>query len=259
MNGRAEIPDFRPADKAVTDGLPDEISVNEIMSWHTNSYTTTREELFRKAEAGDAKSQYDLGFLYDKGVFDGYPNYNEAGRWYQKAAVNGNSRAQYWLGRGYHFGDFGFPVNYKEALKWYTRGAKGGDADAQNSLGSWYLMGGDGVDQDHEEAVKWFTKAAEAGDSASQFHLGLCYRDGLGTDKDEKEAAKWFTKAAERGDEEAKKQIELLKSTKPYPVQSNESPQSSTGYCDGIVRKCLAISDKSAPPVWGNIFTPLRS
>lgn len=233
MDGRAEIPDFRPADKetstngyklmskdkdssghykAATYDNSNDLCVNESMSWYTNSYTTTREELFHKAEAGDAKSQYDLGFLYDKGFFDGYRNGNEAGRWYQKAAVNGNSRAQYWLGRGYHSGDFGLTVNYKEALKWYTRAAKGGDADAQNSLGYWYLVGGNGVDQDHEEALNWFTRAAEAGDRVSQFHLGLCYRDGLGTDKDEKEAAKWFTKAAEQGVKEAKKQLEKLKS-----------------------------------------------
>jgi TPR repeat protein len=233
MNGRAEIPNFRPADKvpstngyklmskdkdsrghykAATYDNSNDLCVNEQLSWHTNSFTTNYDKLLHEAEAGDARSQYNLGFCYERGIIFGVPNDNEAGKWYQRAAIQGNSRAQNKLGIGYGFGAFGFPVNYKEALKWYTRAAKAGDADAQSCLGLWYLNGGNGVYQDHEKAVDWFTRAAKAGDWGSQFNLGLCYRDGLGTDKDEKEAAKWFTKAAEKGDEEAKKQLEILKS-----------------------------------------------
>jgi len=231
MDGRTEDPPFRSADqftstngyklmskdkdssgryKAATYDNSNNVCFNELSAWRTNSIDTTYDKLLQEAEAGNAQSQYNLGFLNDKAITDGFPNHNEAVKWYQRAAVNGNSRAQYELGRGYSGGGLGLPVDYKKALKWYTKAAKGGDADAQGSLGLWYLMGGNGVDQDHEEAVKWFTKGAEAGDTGSQFNLGLCYRDGVGTDRDEKEAAKWFTKAAERGNQ-YKKELELLK------------------------------------------------
>ena len=233
MDGRTEDPPFRSADqgtstngyklmskdkdssghyKVATYDNSNDLRVNERTPWHTNSFTTNYDKLLHQAEAGDAQSQYNLGFCYYMGMLSGFQDYKEAGKWYQRAAVNGNSRAQYMLGTGYSGGGLGLPVDYNKALKWYTKAAKGGDADAQGSLGLWYLMGGNGVNQDHEEAVKWFTRGAEAGDPVSQFNLGLCYRDGHGTDRDEKEAAKWFTKAAERGDQGAKKQLELLKS-----------------------------------------------
>ena len=61
-------------------------------------------------------------------------------------------------------------------------------------------------------------KRAEAGDAKAQWSLGGCYLYGsevavrFVVDKDEKEAMKWFTKSAEQGDEDAKKDLEKVKS-----------------------------------------------
>ena len=55
-------------------------------------------------------------------------------------------------------------------------------------------------------------KKAEGGDAEAQSELGMCYFRGKGVTKDYEEAVKWWTKAAEQGDEQAKKQLELLKS-----------------------------------------------
>lgn len=79
-------------------------------------------ELVRKAEAGDAEAQYNLGQCYENG----------------QVGIKDN----------------------KEAVKWYTKSAEQGNAKAQCNLGGWYYNG-TGVAKDEKEAVKWYTKAAE--------------------------------------------------------------------------------------------------
>ena len=193
----------------------------------------------------------------------------EAVKWYTKAAEQGQMKAQFRLGRIYLDGGGEIIKDEKEGIKWFMKAAEQGDAASMNSMGVCYLKGS-GVPKDEKEAVKWHEKAAAKGDECGLFSLAVCYNNGLGVPKDEKEALKWFLKAAEsgspgpgvdaqrivgdfykngtgiakdekeaikwytkaatQGDEEAKKQLELLKSTKPYPVHSNESPQSSTEY-----------------------------
>src|SRR4029078_7752036 len=50
------------------------------------------------AHSGEARAQYDLGLMYDKG--QGVPQSDaEALQWYQRAAEHGEPRAQYTLGR----------------------------------------------------------------------------------------------------------------------------------------------------------------
>ena len=49
------------------------------------------------AHGGEARAQYDLGLMYDKG--QGVPQSDaEAMRWYERAAEQGEPRAQYNLG-----------------------------------------------------------------------------------------------------------------------------------------------------------------
>jgi len=49
-------------------------------------------ELVRKAEAGDPKAQFDLGWCYDQGT-EIAKDLNEAVKWYTKAAEQGNAFA----------------------------------------------------------------------------------------------------------------------------------------------------------------------
>ncbi|MGH7181126.1 MAG: tetratricopeptide repeat protein, partial [Nitrospiraceae bacterium] len=83
------------------------------------------------AEQGDAKAQYNLGVMYDKG--QGLPqDYQEALKWYRKAAEQG--QAQNNLGAMYDDGQ-GVPQGYQEALKWYRKAAEQGQVQAQYNLG----------------------------------------------------------------------------------------------------------------------------
>ena len=105
-------------------------------------------------------------------------DYDEAAKWYAKAAAQGLAAAQFDLGAMYEDGT-GVPQDYKEALKWYSKAADQGNTGALFNLGLIYYLG-EGVPQDYTEAAKWYTKAAEQGDTDAQYNLGLMYEKGRG-------------------------------------------------------------------------------
>lgn len=92
--------------------------------------------------------------------------------------------------------------DYEEALKWFTKAAEQGHSGAQCNLGSMY-GGGYGVSLDCSESAKWFRKAAEQGDAEGQYQLGNIYSTGLGAQKDSQEAIKWYWRAAAQGHDNA--------------------------------------------------------
>jgi TPR repeat protein len=150
----------------------------------------------KAAEQDFAISQHNLGMLYGHG-FGVAADLNEAAKWFRKAAEQGLVEAKYTLGVGYERG-FGVAVNLGEAIRWYRLAAEQGYAPAQNDLGSSYVNG-NGVAKDMNEAVRWYRKAAEQGYALAQFNLGASYANGTGIDKDENEAVRWFRLAAEQG------------------------------------------------------------
>ena len=151
-----------------------------------------------------------LGYYYfGKGYdYDKEQNYEEALKWYHRAADRGYVLAYCNIGCCYE-GGYGVPQDYEEAVKWYRKGAEKGDAMAQNNLGCCYEEG-NGVPQDYEEAVMWYRKAAEQGNSYGYKNLGDCYEEGHGVPKDAVEAMKFYRKAARLGNEKAKEKLEEL-------------------------------------------------
>ena len=147
----------------------------------------------------DAIELKDAHELYKEGCqFDISQNYEEAAKWYRKAAEQGNHLAQYNLGSCYYYGK-GVSQNYEEAAKWYRKAAEQGNADAQCCLGNCYFYG-EGVSQNYEEAAKWFRKAAERGNANGQCSLGYCYEYGYGVSEiNFKEAVRLYHLAAEQG------------------------------------------------------------
>jgi len=78
-------------------------------------------ETKKKAEAGNASAQFNLGLMYAKG--EGVPKDDaEALRWYRKAADQGNAPAQSNLGVMYANGR-GVPKDDAEAYAWYNLAA----------------------------------------------------------------------------------------------------------------------------------------
>ncbi len=122
--------------------------------------------LRRRANAGDATAQFNLGFMYDDGK--------------------------------------GVVQDYAQALAWYRKAAEQGHAVGQYNLGVTYDTG-KGVVQDDAQAVVWFRKAAAQGDAAAQYNLGRMYSTGKGVPKDYVEAHKWRNLAAAHASAENQK------------------------------------------------------
>ena len=94
-----------------------------------SSSSTEKDNVFRRAEKGDAKAQFVVGLKYDTGK--------------------------------------GVPQDYAEAAKWYRKAAEQGYAEAQFNLGTMYDEGR-GVHQDYAEAAKWYRKAKDQGVASSR-------------------------------------------------------------------------------------------
>lgn len=158
------------------------------------------ERNLRLAEKGDADAQYNLGVFYYNG--EGvHRNYEEAVKWWGKAAEQRHVEAEYYLGVCSYNG-WGVYKSFVGAVKWWRKAAMQGSVNAQYNLGSCYEKG-EGVTQNHDEAEKWYRKAAEQGDVDAQRHLGYIYYWGEGVTKNYSEAVKWWRKAAEQADSNA--------------------------------------------------------
>lgn len=79
-------------------------------------------------------------------------------------------------GLKYYNGE-GVKQDYQEALKWFRKAADKGDTDAQYEIGTMYAAG-DGVTADPIEALKWLRKAAAQGNADAQCEIGDMCRNG---------------------------------------------------------------------------------
>ena len=139
---------------------------------------------------------------FQKG-FDAYKrgDYATALREWTPFAEQGHARTQHNLGVMYDNGQ-GVPQDYKTAVKWYRLSAEQGFANAQNNLGVMYRKG-QGVPQDDKTAVKWYRLAAEQGYAFAQNNLGFMYGNGKGVSRDYIRAHMWWSIAASSGDKDA--------------------------------------------------------
>ena len=148
-------------------------------------------------------------------------DYEEAIKWYRKAAEKGNAVAQNNLGNMYK-NALGVKKNDKEAAKWFQLSAEQGNASGQYNLGLMYQHG-HGVEQDYTKAFAWYEKSAKKGNAYGQYLLAQMYESGYGTKMNLSHARYWYEKASAQGDEEAKKRLKELKlgSKKSEPKPSN--------------------------------------
>ncbi|MDP1558209.1 MAG: tetratricopeptide repeat protein [Nitrosomonas sp.] len=138
-------------------------------------------ELLKKANAGNAKAQNELGVMY-----------------YTGEAVSKT--------------DSGHVLDNDPGLAvgWFYRSAEQGYADAQFNLGLMYANG-EGIEQDMAQAVELFKRAAEQGNIDAQNNLGAMYFTGEGVPRDERKAIEWFEKAAAQGSADAKANLDAIR------------------------------------------------
>lgn len=152
------------------------------------------------AMKGDATAAYEIGvrFAEGKGIA---ANYDEAAKWYDRAAQAGVVPAIFRLGTLYEKG-LGVKKDADIARRYYTQAAERGNAKAMHNLAVLDADGG-GRGANYKSAAQWFRKAADRGVADSQFNLGILYARGIGVEQNLAESYKWFSLAAAQGDADA--------------------------------------------------------
>ena len=103
-----------------------------------------------------ALAQYNIGFMYQNG--EGVQkDFNQAVKWFEKAADQGDVQAQYSLGMMYLN-----EKDYKRAPYWFKQASNQGNAQAQYNLGMIYFNG-EGVKKDYKRAAEWFSLSCNGG------------------------------------------------------------------------------------------------
>src|SRR5262245_60228397 len=84
---------------------------------------------------------------------------------YRSATQGADPTAMYSLGNMFEQG-IGVAQDYEEAFRWYYRAAELGNGEAMNCLGIAYVTG-HGVPRNYALSLRWFLKAAEKGSIAA--------------------------------------------------------------------------------------------
>ena len=164
----------------------------------------SHQELQRKANQGDTKAQFTLGWNYYKGIGTTIDDFKAIG-WLTKAADKGHVAAQTFL--GFYFYE---KENYTTAFKWFEKASILGWDQAQCQLANMYFYG-KGTDKNLSKAVEWLTKAAIQEYEEAQYRLGLIYLNGYSGEKNIEKAKEWLSKAAQQGNVDAYSSLEKLK------------------------------------------------
>lgn len=166
-----------------------------------SAFAGVDEDTFQKyklqAEAGDAESQFQLGWIYEVGRGIKIDN-QQAYQWYLASAEQGNEKAQRNISVMLEKGT-GIKRNLIEADKWNLRAAENGESHAQGALSAQYYYG-ERVEKSCDKTIYWLTKSANQGEAVSQGNLGFLNMKGLCLGMNPSKAVEWYRKAADHDD-----------------------------------------------------------
>ena len=149
---------------------------------------------------GEPAAAYEVGARFAEGR-GATVNYEEAIKWYERAADKGIVLAMFRLGTLLEKG-LGTKKDPDAARRYYLLAAERGNAKAMHNLAVLDADGG-GKGPNYKTAANWFKKAAERGIADSQYNLGILYARGIGLEQNLAESFKWFSLAATQGDADA--------------------------------------------------------
>jgi TPR repeat protein len=179
--------------------------------------------LLRKAESGDAASQFSIGLAYAEGKYGGKTNAEAALTWFRKAAEAGYAHAQLQLAKRLYNSlyrhseedvrhvDSDSPEGKAvktEALQWFRKAAQQGVPEAEFELADALENEGSVAGDEaasvriHSEALEMYRKAADQGHSEAQYRMAKILCEGPfdpPATRQKGEAVKWYRKAAEQG------------------------------------------------------------
>ncbi len=146
---------------ALTAAGPEEDYSRGEAAYQRENLLTAIEFLKSAAEAGHAKAQSLLGYIYD------VAEENElALQYYRMSADQGDVDGAYGLGKLYATGE-GVKKDMTLAVHWYQVAADGNHLQAIDVLATAYLNGGLGLSRDTQKAAELLERAAAQGHQAS--------------------------------------------------------------------------------------------
>jgi TPR repeat protein len=169
-----------------------------VSALQAGQYAVALDAWQKPAEAGDARCQYGLGYLYQFGLGTD-PDNAQATAWYQKAAAQHYPDALYALGLMWESGRAGKQDRAKALILYREAATTGKSPSAEYAIGRIYIRG-DGVPRDEKEGLIWLSKAAQDGQPAAQYMLGAAYEVGTVVKASKIEAYYWYS-AALNGDQ----------------------------------------------------------
>ena len=169
---------------------------------------------------GDPSAAYEIGLRYAEAR--GVPaNFDEAAKWYDRAAQAGIVPAMFRIGTLYEKG-MSVKKDLEVARKYYAAAADRGNAKAMHNLAVLDADGG-GRGPNYKGAAQWFRKAADRGVADSQYNLGILYARGIGVEQNLAESFKWFSLAAAQGDtDSAAKRDDIAKRLDPQSLAASK-------------------------------------
>jgi len=154
-----------------------------VTAAHRGDYATALRRLSPLAEQGDARAQFDVGFMHAYG--------------------------------------WGVQRNPAEAIAWYRKAADQGLPVAQHFLGIAYVNG-DGVRPDDAQAARWFARAAAQGFAQAQYMRGLMTLEGRGFAKDPVQGYAFIVIAGQGGVRSAARVVQKLALTEAQRAQAQQ-------------------------------------
>ena len=129
LDGKGVVQDKREAEKWLLKAAEQNVdcffSLGQLYFLEKN-YNEAMKWFRKAADNGDVSAQQCLGLCYK----DGYNNYDEAMKWFRKAADQGDMYGQFWLGYCNEY----YIKNTTEAIKWYRMSANQGYEHAKEAL-----------------------------------------------------------------------------------------------------------------------------
>lgn len=119
----------------------------------------------------------------------------------RRRAEAGDANAQYELGCKYYDGA-GVEQSYAEALKWYHKAAAQGNNSGLCDTGYCY-RNGYAVKKDYAKALPYYRQAADQGCPTGAYWLAHAYEHAEGVKKNLGLARRWYQVAIQRGDADA--------------------------------------------------------
>jgi localization factor PodJL len=194
------IPQAEPASPAPPPSAPRKLTSIQIPPDEQLPEAIGGPVLRAAALKGDSAAAYEIGVRYAEGK--GVPaSYDDAAKWYERAAQAGLVPAIFRLGTLYEKG-LSVKKDIDIARRYYLQAAERGNAKAMHNLAVLDADGG-GKGANYKSASQWFRKAADRGVADSQFNLGILYARGIGVEQNLAESFKWFSLAAAQGDADA--------------------------------------------------------